>query len=181
MNRLPLFTAPLLTLGLLLCSAISATKSLSQPAAVDFNQLSNGNYRFCSQQPKTTNAPPPEAIIGNCFLFRKQGNQVVGSYYDTRTLGEESLCLRGTLSSRLVGEGLEFIGGIGRQRIPAKAEGSRLVNWDKEGILQVARAIPSGKRTGWGQPIHYRQAILDFQRLYVYNLGKKLPPTSCLR
>ncbi|MBD2291920.1 hypothetical protein H6G06_00115 [Anabaena sphaerica FACHB-251] len=181
MNRSNLFTLPLVTVGLLLYSAMNTDKSLSQPAAIDFNQLSNGNYRFCSQQPKTTNVASPDAIIGNCFLFRKTGNQVVGTYYDTRTLGEESLCLRGTLSNRLVGEGLEVIGGIGRQKIPAKAQGSRLVNWDKEGILQVAKAIPYGKRTAFGQPIHYRQAIVDFKRLYAYNLGNKLPPTRCLR
>ncbi|MBK1986727.1 hypothetical protein A0J48_004085 [Sphaerospermopsis aphanizomenoides BCCUSP55] len=181
MNRSYLFTLPLITVGVLLCSVMNADKSLSQPAAIDFNQLSNGNYRFCSQQPKTTNVTPPDAIIGNCFLFRKQGNQVVGSYYDTRTLGEESLCLRGTLSDRLGGEGLEFIGGIGRQRIPAKAEGSNLVNWDKEGILKVGSAVRVGKRTISGQPIHYRQAILDLKRLYQYNLGNKLPPTRCIR
>lgn len=142
MKRFSLFTVPLITVGVLLCSAMNADKSLSQPAAIDFNQLSDGNYRFCSQQPKASNVAPPDAIIGNCFLFRKTGNQVVGTYYDTRTSGEESLCLQGRLSDRLVGEGLEFIGGIGRQRIPAKAQGSRLVNWDKEGILQVARASP---------------------------------------
>ncbi|MFM2063348.1 MAG: hypothetical protein RLZZ507_3018 [Cyanobacteriota bacterium] len=182
MKRFSLLAVPLVTFSLLLCHAMNANKSLSQPAAIDLvNAIPDGNHRFCSQQPKTTNVAPPDAIIGNCFLFRKTGNQVVGAYYDTRTLGEESLCLQGRLSDRLVGEGLELIGGIGRQSIPAKAEGSDLVNWDQEGILKVSNAVRFGKRTLAGQQIRYRQAILDLKQLYRYNLGNKLPPTRCIR
>ncbi|MBD2694194.1 hypothetical protein [Anabaena catenula] len=181
MNRYYPFKLPLITLAVLLCSAMNGSKSLSQPAALDLNILPNGNHRFCSQQPKSSNVAPPDARIGDCFLFRKQGNQVVGTYYDTRTLGEEALCLQGTFKDRFYGEGLEIIRGIGRQRIPTNAQGSRLVNWDKEGILQVAKAIPYGKGTAFGQPIRYRRATLDFKRLYRYNLGNELPPTRCLR
>jgi hypothetical protein len=181
MKPSPLFAVPLVTLSLLLYSGINASKSLAQPAALDLVKvIPDGNHRFCSQKPKTTNAPPPEAIIGNCFLFRKTGNRVVGVYYDTRTLGEESLCLRGTLSDSFRGEGIELIGGIGRQRIPAKAQGSDPVNWDQEGILKVGSAVRFGKRTLAGQQIRYRQATLDFKQLYRYNLGNRLPPTNCI-
>lgn len=35
MSQFPLFSVPLVTLSLLLCSAMNASKSLSQPAAID--------------------------------------------------------------------------------------------------------------------------------------------------
>lgn len=164
----------------------SSLNAMSQPATLNFNTLPNGNYRFCSQPSRSGAVSPPGEVVGNCFLFRKQGNRVVGRYYDTRTFGEVSVCLSGSLggvqgTNRFLAQGLESIGGIGRQQIPANATGERLVNWDKEGILQVSGAETFGKVTEGGRPVRYRQAILDLKRLYRLNAGSILPPTSCFR
>lgn len=179
MNRSLLRVLLSLSCCLSLGNSLPAT---GQPAALDFGaMLPNGNYRFCSQLPRSGLVSPPGEIVGNCFLFRKQGNQVVGKYYDTRTYGEVSVCLSGSLRDRVLAQGVETIGGIGRQQLPANSTGEQFVNWDKEGILQVARAETYGRKTGEGQPIRYRQAILDLKRLYRLNAGPLLPPTQCLK
>jgi hypothetical protein len=173
--------SPLTLLCLSLCITLgNSPKAVSQPAALNFGRmLPNGNYRFCSEPPRSGTVSPPGEIVGHCFLFRKQGNQVVGKYYDTRTYGEVSVCLSGSLTDRVLAQGLEYIGGIGRQRIPANAAGEQLVNWDKTGILQISGAEPYGKITEGGKPIRYRQAILDLKRLYRLKAGPILPPSRC--
>lgn len=158
----------------------TSLQAVSQPAAFDFrNHLPNGNYRFCSQPPRSGTVSAPGEIVGNCFLFRKQGSQVVGKYYDTRTLGEVSVCLSGSVSDRVLAQGLEEIGGIGRQQIPANSTGDRFANWDKEGILKVSGTETYRKLDDRARLVRYRQAILDLKRLYRLNAGPILPPTRC--
>lgn len=159
---------------------IALPKAESQPAAVDFrSSLKDGNYRFCSQRSRSNSVVAPGEVVGNCFLFRKRRGQVIGVYYDTRSFGEVSVCLSGSLSDRVLAQGLEEIGGIGRQRIPANSMGNQLVNWDQEGILRVAGAGAYGKTNINTKLIRYRQAILDLKRLYRVNAGTILPPTRC--
>ncbi|MDG2992455.1 hypothetical protein L3556_16170 [Candidatus Synechococcus calcipolaris G9] len=40
-------------------------------------ELPDGSYRVCSSVPAN---PPLGALSGTCFLFRKQGNRVIGTY-----------------------------------------------------------------------------------------------------
>jgi hypothetical protein len=171
----------LLTLTLSFCLPFGTMlQAVGQPAALDFRtNLPNGNYRFCSQPPRVGRVSAPGEILGNCFLFRKYGSQVVGRYYDTRTLGEVSVCLSGAVSDRVLAQGLEEIGGIGQQRIPAGSTGEQFVKWDKEGILRVSGAETYRKIDDRAKLVRYRQVILDLKRLYRLNAGPILPPTRC--
>ncbi|MEP0917474.1 hypothetical protein NC981_11620 [Leptolyngbya sp. DQ-M1] len=171
----------LLILSFNLCIPFTTLlRAESQPAAFDFrNNLKDGNYRFCSQRPRSGTVTAPNEVVGNCFLFRKQRGQVIGKYYDTRSFGEVSVCLSGSVTDRVLAQGLEEIGGIGRQRIPANLMGDELVNWDKEGILKVSGAETYRGTSDRGRLVRYRQAILDLKRLYRVNAGAILPPTRC--
>lgn len=171
-----------LLLTLSFCIPLGASlQAVSQPAAFDFrNRLPDGNYRFCSHPPRSSNVSAPGEIVGHCFLFRKQGSQVVGKYYDTRSFGEVSVCLSGAVSDRVLAQGLEEIGGIGRQQIPANSTGDQFVNWDKEGILKVSGTETYRKLSDRAKLVRYRQAILNLKQLYRLNAGPILPPTRCI-
>lgn len=160
------------------------TGTTPQPVKSSLQRLANGNYKVCSEPPSTSIDKDNNLITGYCFAFRKSGNRVVGNYYDTKTLGEEGVCMSGTLRNSTVrGEAIEAIGSIGRQNTPQNSSGRRLVNWDKEGYLKVARAsvlrtyeVPHSYKT-----FRYRSALLNLNSFYRYNTGTQSPPRSCFQ
>ncbi|MBW4577330.1 MAG: hypothetical protein KME08_18840 [Aphanothece sp. CMT-3BRIN-NPC111] len=160
------------------------TGATPQPVKSSLQRLANGNYKVCSEPPSTSIDKDKDLITGYCFAFRKSGNRVVGNYYDTKTLGEEGVCMSGTLSNSTIrGEAIEAIGSIGRQNTPQNSSGRQFVNWDTEGYLKVARA--SVIRT-YGAPLYYktvryRSALLNLDSFYRYNAGTQSPPRNCLK
>ena len=166
-------------------TAIENLVEPSTPAPVksSLQNLPNGNYKVCSEPPSTSIAKDKDLITGYCFSFRKSAGRVVGTYYDTKTMGEEGVCMSGNLSNRTVrGEAIEFIGSVGRQSTPPNSSGNRLVNWDDRGYLKVARAkvvrryeSPLSYRS-----VRYRSALLNLNNFYRHNAGTKLPPGGCL-
>lgn len=152
------------------------------PAKTSIQSLPNGNYKFCSEPPSDSTGRDKNLIAGHCYVFGKTGNRLVGDFYDTKTLGEESVCVSGTLSNKIIrGEALESVGNIGRQSSPPNSSGATLVNWDKPGYLKVAKAIQVGKEVGGGRLIRYRSALLDLNGFYRHNPETKLPTRDCFK
>lgn len=168
---------------------ITAIKSLANagntpaPVKSSLQSLPNGKYKVCSEPPSTTAGKDNNLITGYCFAFRKSGSRVIGNYYDTKTLGEEAVCMSGTLNNSAVrGEAIESIGSIGRQKTPPNSSGSQLVNWDKEGYLKVARARVV--RT-YGAPLYYKtvrygSSLLNLNSFYRHSAGTIVTPSKCL-
>lgn len=160
---------------------LAEDRSTTPPAQSSIQNLPNGNYTFCSEPSSNSTAKDKNLIAGYCFAFAKTGNRLVGNYYDTKTLGEESVCVSGTLSNKIVrGAALESVGNVGRQSSPPNSSGSRLVNWDKQGYLRVALASQIGKPDiGGGRLIRYRSALLNLNGFYRHNQETKLSPRDC--
>jgi hypothetical protein len=168
---------------------ITAIKSLAnagttpEPVRSSLQRLPNGNYKVCSEPLPASVGKEQNLITGDCFAFRKSGTRVVGTYYDTRTFGENAVCMSGTLSNSTVrGEAVEEIGSVGRQSTPPNSSGSQLVNWDKEGYLKVARAsvVRSYGAPVYYKTVRYRSALLNLNSFYRYSAGTKVPPSKCL-
>lgn len=171
--------APILALtATLSIGVVAQTAALAQSSV---QTLRDGNYRFCSNPPPRNRVNDLYLVnAGYCYVFRKTGNRLVGDYYDPKTLGEESVCVSGTLGNNIVsGEGREFIGSVGRQSTPPNSNGDRLVNWDNKGYLKVARAILVGKPGSVGTSVRYRRASLNLNGFYRYNAGTGQPPRDC--
>lgn len=122
------------------------------------------NYLICSQ-PLLDQVNVED--LGYCFAFRKNGDRLSGYYYDTKTYGEVGLCITGTISGNtLNGQGIEFIGSIGRQSTPPGSEGQEPVNWDQDGYLKVARAEVLRSSSSIGKEVRYNTAVLTFDYFY---------------
>ncbi len=164
--------------------AIASSASTPTPTPVQSIQsLSNGNYTFCSKPPSGT-GNQQGVDLGHCYVFSKKGNRLVGNLYDTKTLGEVTACVSGAVNKKTVsGEAIEIVGDIGRQNPPANSSGTRLVNWDNQGYLKVARATVMGRLNSPGsnnvRRIRYRSALLNLNGFYRHNQLTKAP-TSCL-
>ncbi|HEY9648956.1 MAG TPA: hypothetical protein V6C88_21435 [Chroococcidiopsis sp.] len=148
----------------------------SQPGVVAI--LPNGtHYQFCSTPPSPTGEPPTS---GSCYVFRKTGDRLFGYYYDTATLGEEGLCISGFINgSTIVGEGIERVGGSGRQEIPPGADGPLPVNWDSDGFLQVSRAKVIDESILDGTQIKYATIRLRLDQFQRYPDTANPVPESC--
>jgi hypothetical protein len=170
--------APILALSATLTVGVVQTAALAQTS---IQSLPDGNYRFCSNPPPANQVSDENLVnAGYCFVFSKRGNRVVGDYYDPKTLGEESVCVGGTIrNNTLSGQGREFIGNIGRQSTPPNSNGNRLVNWDNKGYLKVARATLVGPPGGIGTYARYRSALLNLNGFHRYNPTKGQPPRDC--
>ncbi|HEY9872516.1 MAG TPA: hypothetical protein V6D12_03735 [Candidatus Obscuribacterales bacterium] len=160
-----------------------AAPNTPAPVKSSLQRLPNGKYKVCSEPPSTTAGKDNNLITGYCFAFRKSGSRVIGTYYDTKTLGEEAVCMSGTLNNSAVrGEAIEEIGSVGRQKTPPNSSGSQLVNWDKEGYLKVARARVV--RT-YGAPLYYKtvrygSSLLNLNSFYRHSAGTIVAPSKCL-
>ncbi|MGJ3253654.1 MAG: hypothetical protein ACFE0J_21335 [Elainellaceae cyanobacterium] len=152
------------------------------------NLPDDNSYRFCSEpftgssdseQPFSIEAenadseqsthPLDQSIRGLCFAFRKDGSQIIGTYYDTSTLGEEGLCISGVaVGNKVTGKGREFVGSVGRQSVPPGSAGSTPVNWSDEGFLTVADAVTINFSDSSGSEVYYNQAVLDLSTFHRY-------------
>lgn len=87
---------PSLRFGIPLVTTSLLTIFLGSPpaqAVETIAALPDGNYRVCSQPPTALPAGQPS---GTCFIFTKQGNQVIGLYRETPTAAV-SWCLSGNI------------------------------------------------------------------------------------
>ncbi|MEW5856111.1 MAG: hypothetical protein AB1861_01795, partial [Cyanobacteriota bacterium] len=165
-------------------TAIASSTPTPTPTPVQSIQsLSNGNYTFCSKPPSGT-GNQQGVDLGHCYVFSKKGNRLVGDLYDTKTLGEVTACVSGAVNNKTVsGEAIEIVGDIGRQNTPPNSSGNKLVNWDNQGYLKVARATVIGRLNSPGRnnvrKIRYRSALLNLNGFYRHNQLKQAP-TSCL-
>lgn len=161
--------------------ALTLASAASVLAQTSIQSLPNGNYRFCSNPPRSNVVSDREFLAaGHCFLFRKTGNRVVGNFFDMSTYGERGVCARGTVDGNSVtGEAVEV---FPSEDLPMPAEptfqGTKLMNWDNKDYLRVARASYS-ENEGYVSSIYYRTAILKLGGFYRYNAGNQSPPTSC--
>ncbi|MBD2054486.1 hypothetical protein H6F88_00280 [Oculatella sp. FACHB-28] len=165
------------TLASLIVVMVSPGISASTNASIQ--GLPNGNYRFCSNPPSTQVSDQELLEAGYCFLFRKTGSQIVGSYFNPSLSTEDAVCVTGQASNGIIsGEGLQLSQGLPNGM--SDFAGVRLTNWDEWGYLSVASATVLGtyEQTGYSQ-IHHRQAVLDLSNFYRYNAGIYLPPTDC--
>jgi hypothetical protein len=168
-----------------ICFALATTLSLSSAipalAQAPIQNLPNGNYRFCSNPPRSPVVSDKEFLAaGHCFLFRKTGNRIIGVFSDMSTYGEVGVCARGTVrGNSITGEAIEVFPSEDLP-MPAKPEfqGATLMNWNNKGYLKVAKAIYNEKG-GYVSSIHYRAATLNLGSFYRYNAGTQSPPTSC--
>lgn len=72
--------SPLLLLGAIattLAGSLLGTPPVAAQSISTVQELPDGSYRVCSSVPAN---PPLGALSGTCFLFRKQGNRVIGTY-----------------------------------------------------------------------------------------------------
>ena len=159
-------------------TAIASSTPTPTPTQ-SIQSLPNGDYRFCSKSPS---ADTGNGDTGYCYVFNKRGNRLVGDFYDSRTLGEVSACVSGTLNNKTVrGEAIELVGDIGNRNIPPNSRGNRLVNWDSQGYLKVARATQIGRNATTGsRKIRYRDAVLKLDGFYRYSQSAKGAPTNCI-
>ncbi len=156
----------------------AATSTTSPPSVIGTSIQAlpdDTNYRFCSEPLSSVAALEQGELLsdpaatGLCFAFRKEGDRVVGVYYDTATLGEMGLCLSGVASRDMVlGKGREFIGSVGRQTLIEGSMGSELVNWDEPGFLKIAQAEIVNQSDTSGSEVHYNSLTLDLADFYRY-------------
>lgn len=154
---------------------------VSSPAPDSIQALADGSYKFCSEPPSENAENVAGELEGYCYTFLKQGDRLVGDYYDSRTLGEVSVCVEGEVDDNvLVGEGFELIGNIGRQELPPEFEGDQLVNWDDPDYLQVAQAEQIGTNEFGGQEVRYEQVRLNLSEFYRYDEEINVDAADCL-
>lgn len=87
---IPLVTTSLLTILLVGHSPAQAAETIAA--------LPDGNYRVCSQPPSGL---PAGQLSGSCFIFNKQGKQVVGIYRETPAAAV-SWCVSGTINQSTI-------------------------------------------------------------------------------
>ncbi|NEP15786.1 MAG: hypothetical protein F6J97_02660 [Leptolyngbya sp. SIO4C1] len=125
--------------------------------------LPDGNYRYWSGTTEFRVLSDDELLDlgGVLFLFRKRGNQVVGSY---AYIDGEAICVSGQVSGNT----------ISGQAYPADGRvsdpGERFESWGPAGLLQVRRARAAG---------FYASALLNLDQLSRINAGTALPPAAC--
>lgn len=133
--------------------------------------LRDGNYRYCTSE-------LPEAVVtdeelkevgGYCFLFRKEGNKVLGNLFELES--DNIICLDGRVNGNAVS-------GVAAQDMagnPAKvvSDTEDFAPWDWEQNLKVRRGKVMGNK------IKYYSALLDLNDFQRYNAGKELPPKTC--
>lgn len=130
------------------------------------SNLSDGNYRYWSGQ--TTNvAITDEELLkqgGTLFLFRKEGDQVVGSF---SYIDGEAICIRGTLKGNTVtGQAFPYDNTVNNT-------GETFTAWGPSRSLQVRRGVEAGSRS------RYEGALLNLTNFSRINAGRQMPPRSC--
>lgn len=154
----------------------SAAQSLTPPVA----QFRDANHRLCSEPQQGD-----RRMRGMCFLFRQQGDEVIGQYFEPYT--EKSICVHGVVNRNLVSG---FARGVIFSESPdlsvsERLQGNELANWDPQSdYLDVARgrvveSLGESQIAGYSGIAAYDIALLDLNTFYRYNAGTVLPPQDC--
>lgn len=164
--------------------ALSLSSIAPALAQTSIQNLPNGNYRYCSNPPSSSDVNDIDIFAGgHCFLFRKSGDQVVGYFWDMSTSGEVGVCATGTVNRNTVnGKALEYVFDV-EKPVEPRFKGTQPVNWDDNGYLKVAGASATydSEQGIVSTTILYSTAVLNLNEFYRYNAGTQLPPTSCQR
>lgn len=156
---------------------VRAQSQLNSP----ISSLRDANHRLCSEPPNRGELK----MSGMCFLFRKEGDEVIGQFFEPYT--DNLICVHGVTDGMTV-TGIAVSTPPLRSapvRLEPEAKDFELGNWDNAGYLKVARgsvsneSIPVGEYTEYSATISYKAALLDIEDFYRYNAGTTLPPRSC--
>lgn len=135
--------------------------------------ISNSSLPVQAQKLEITNFP----LTGNKYNDKTQdikaeSSRVSGDFWAPDTYGEYGTCVTGIVQGNtLNGEVFDFL--YGGEQPSTEELNSSLTGWDPKGYLEVADGVIKNDR------VHYRQAMLNLNSFYRYNLGEYLPPTSC--
>ncbi|MBE9076076.1 hypothetical protein IQ241_02000 [Romeria aff. gracilis LEGE 07310] len=160
----------LASMGLFVPSDRASRFAQAQSAQVgSLNSFRDANHRLCSE---------PQAedgrMRGLCFLFRKQGDEIVGDYY--YPYEGSSLCVSGRVNNNTVtGQAIERL--TTSRPAPENLPEDDFTDWRQEGFLKVRYA----ERLASPERIRYRSLLLDLNGFYQYNAGPVVPPQNCLR
>jgi hypothetical protein len=133
---------------------------------VPIASLPNGTYRYWSGQPDQLPLSD-EALLqrgGVLFLFRKTGNQIVGTY---SYVDGQSACVQGQVSGNTVS------GRVFPADLTINNTGNSFTPWGAAGFLQVRQGRRSGTQT------YYNSAVLNLNRFNRINAGTQQPPSQC--
>ncbi|MCL1471592.1 hypothetical protein [Argonema antarcticum] len=149
----------------------------SQPT---ISNLTDGNYRFCSEPPSLDRNFEE---VGWCFIFRKTANRVVGEYFAAQK--EQTICITGVLNNNTVsGTGLENWYGWDK---PVSLEGIPEREWwdspeigggrlKASRLSIVSRSDDANSYSAW---IQYNSVLLNLNKFHRYTAGNRLPPVKC--
>lgn len=139
-----------------------------QPEDTPVSSLPDGNYRYWTGDPGRDRIVDDDTLLQNggvLFLFRKDGDDVVGVY---GPIDGEAICLNGQVNG-------DTVTGIGvTDNEPVRSDDNQYANWDPSGHLQIRR----GRRVGGGL-IQYNSALLNLADFNRINAGTRLPPMEC--
>ncbi|NDJ17731.1 hypothetical protein [Myxacorys almedinensis] len=129
------------------------------------SDLPDGNYRFWNG--KASGILSDNELLkrgGVLFLFRKQGNQIVGSFGQIDNVGS---CVKGTVSGNT-------LTGIAIPYEPSPNPASRAnTSFDPGGFLKLGRWQRVGNRH------QYENSTLNLANLNRINVGPRMPMSSC--
>lgn len=168
-----------MTAGSIIIAGVMVAPAQAKPLTSPVTQLRNANHRLCSE-PKGKEG----RMRGMCFLFRKQGDQVIGQYFKPYT--EKSVCVNGVAHGNLVS-------GFAREvmysqspnlEVKEQLQNNQLRNWDNESdSLKVAQGEVvknlGETQLGYSGLAAYNVALLNLNDFHRYNAGTALPPENC--
>jgi hypothetical protein len=159
-------------------AGIIAFPSLAKPLNPSVEQLRSANHRLCSE-PKSDQG----RMKGMCFLFRKEGDQIVGQYFKPYT--EKSICVKGVVHGNLItGFAREVMFSQSPELAVREAlQTDHLALWDPQGdYLKVAQGEVvknlGDTQLGYSGLASFNVALLNLNEFYRYNAGKRLPHQS---
>lgn len=167
--------------GIVACSNHAALVTQAQSAQVgSLDSFRDANHRVCSE-PQTEDG----RMRGLCFLFRKQGDEIVGQFFEPYT--ERGICVHGVAhDSEVSGFARQLIfSQTPEPQIDVKFQGNELNDWDSQlSALKLARGRIAefegeSELAGYSAIAAYDIAWLTIGDFYRYNAGRTLPPQNC--
>ncbi|MBE9178332.1 hypothetical protein IQ268_06990 [Oculatella sp. LEGE 06141] len=136
-------------------------------SAPPVSSLPDGVYRYWNGAIAPGTVVSDEELLnrgGATFLFRKQGNRVVGTF---AYVDGEAICLTGQLNGNTV-TGQAF-----SEDSSVRNTGEQFTAWGPSGFLQVRRGRRVGNRS------RYDSALLNLSALSRINTGTRTPASTC--
>ncbi|NET33918.1 MAG: hypothetical protein F6K19_18170 [Cyanothece sp. SIO1E1] len=162
-------------------SNLALSEELNRADVVSIEHLPNANYRYVTGKFSGSGVTDEDLIIvqeeelrqseGHYFLFRKMGNQIVGTLHHIPSGAH--VCISGQVNGNTItGQAVERIASP-FQTIAVISSGTDFTGWDAEQNLQVRQGIKTGIR------IQYGEASLSLNGFYRINAGMRSPPQKC--